>query len=304
MKKRILPFLCLLLLGTLLLQPVCAQAVTPLDPNASASLTLRYEKEGTPFADLSIGIYRVAEAFSDGTFQLITPYVAYPVIIHGITDQAQWKHAAVTLSAYIVADGIAPDKEMATDADGMVCFEDLQTGLYLVREVLAENDNGVYLFDQFFIYLPTPQEDGSYQYHMEAKPKCVDFVPKNQYTVTKLWQDDGHQQGRPSEVTIDIYCDGELQETKALNAANNWSYTWQVTGKEQGVWTVAERTVSQPYTVTIQQNGNNFSVINTRKSQPATPETGDSFNPLPLVLAMCISGLGMLILGIYIRRKA
>lgn len=303
MKQKILPLLCVCLMTALLLAP-CVHAITPLEPDAGCSLTLTYQKEGVAFPDLHISLYRVAQAFPDGTFGLIAPYSGYPVNIHGITDQAQWKHAAATLSAYLAADGVTPDREVYTDAEGIACLEGLQTGLYLVREVLAENEKGQYFFDQFLIYLPTMQADGTYCYDMEARPKCVDFIPKSQYTVTKLWRDNGNTQARPSQVRIDICKDGVLQQTQVLSAANNWSYTWQVLDKEPGLWTVVERDVPQGYQVTVQQSGNAFSVINTRQAQPSTPETGDTFHPLPWVLTMCISGILILALGIYLRRKA
>ena len=303
MKKRILPLILLAVICFWALCPLCVHAVMPLDPNAQASLTLHYQKDGVAFADLTIGIYRVAEAFPDGSFGLIEPFASYPISIHGITMQEQWHLVAQTLCSYIVADQVAPDREAKTDANGTVCFSDLETGLYFVREVAAENTSGTYVFNQFMVYVPTPQPDGSYDYAVEAKPKCTNFIPKTQYTVTKLWQDNGNQSTRPAEVTVDIYKDGVLQETQILGASNNWSYTWYVSGDDYGKWTVTERSVPDSYKVTIQENGNAFSIINTRQSQSQTPQTGDTFTPLPWIVTMCFSGVMLLILGIYSRRR-
>lgn len=303
MKKRILPLILLMVMCLAALRPLCVQAVTPLDPDAQASLTLHYQKDGVAFADLPIGIYRVAQAFPDGAFGLIEPFASYPIDIHGITMQEQWHYIAQTLCAYIVADQVAPDYEAKTDADGTVCFSDLKTGLYFVREVIAENTSGTYVFNQFLVYVPTPQPDGSYNYAAEAKPKCTNFVPKTQYTVTKLWQDDGNQSTRPAAVTVDIYKDGALQETQILDAGNNWSYTWSVSEADYGKWTVTERSVPDDYKVTVRENGNAFSIINTRRGQSQIPQTGDTFTPLPWIIAMCFSGVMLLILGIYGRRR-
>lgn len=302
MRKPILPFLCLIVCLAIL-RPFCVYGAAPLDPGADASLTLRYEKDGKAFPDLQVRLYRVAEAFPDGTFELVAPFSSYRVNIHGITMQEQWKSAAVTLSAYITANSLTPDREGQTDAQGIAHFTDLPTGLYLVREVVAEDSQGTYLFNQFLIYLPTPQSDGTYQYDMEAKPKCTSFIPKTQYTVTKLWQDGGYQADRPKEVTVEIYQDGVLYQTQILSPDNNWTYSWYVSGEDPGQWTVAERSVPDSYTVTIQQTGGTFSIINTRQAQPETPQTGDSFAPLPWILAMCISGILLLMLGLYNRRR-
>lgn len=302
MRKRILPLLLAAILFAVLLSPFPAHAATLLDPNAEAELTLHYQKDGTAFSDLQIGIYRVAQVVPEGSFELIEPFASYPVNIHGITAQEQWNHVAQTLCSYIVADGVKPDREERTKEDGTVCFSDLKTGLYFVREAVAQNSKGTYVFNQFMIYLPTPQTDGSYQYDVEAKPKCTDFVPNTQYTVTKLWQDSGKKNLRPKAVTVDIYQDGALKETQILSAANNWSYTWQVSGEDHSKWTVTERDVPEDYKVTVQQNGNTFSIINTRPTKPDTPQTGDTFAPLPLILTMCLAGLLLLILGLYGRR--
>lgn len=302
MKKRILPLILLMVMCFAALRPLYAQAVTPLDPDAKASLTLHYQKDGVAFADLPIGIYRVAEAFPDGSFDLIEPFSSYPIDIHGITTQEQWQYVAQTLCSYIVADQITSDYEMTTDENGTVCFSDLDTGLYFVREVVAENTSGTYVFNQFMVYVPTPQPDGSYNYEVEAKPKCTNLVHKNQYSVTKLWQDGGNLNVRPKEVTIDIYKDGVLHDTQVLNSDNNWTYTWYVSGDDLGKWTVAEKDVPDGYKVKIQQNGSNFSVINTYQTTPETPQTGDTFTPLLWIMLMCFSGIMLVILGCYSRR--
>ena len=303
MKKRILPLILLLLVCVAALCPLSVQALTPLDPDAEASLTLHYQKEGTGFAGLQIGIDRVAAAFPDGSFQLTEPFALYPINIHGITKQEQWNHVAQTFSSYMVADQVTPNCEMTTDEHGTVCFSDLDTGLYFVREATAETADGTYIFHPFLVYVPTPQTDGSYLYAVEARPKCSKFVPKNQYSVTKLWQDGGSQDLRPKEVAVDIYQDGVLYETQILNAENNWTYTWYVADEELHQWTVAERAVADSYKVTIRQNGSHFSIINTHQTPPDTPQTGDSAAPMRWILLMCFSGIVLVILGIYNRRR-
>ena len=302
MRNRILTLILAIMLCFAMLCPLCVQAATPLDTDAQASLTLHYRKDGVAFADLCIEIYRVAQATADGSFHLIAPFATYPINIHGITTQEQWQSVAETLCAYIVADQVAPDCEKQTDEEGSVYFSDLETGLYFVREVVAENASGTYVFNQFMVYVPTPQQDGSYLYAVDAKPKCTGFVPKDHYSVTKLWQDGDNQALRPKAVTVEIYRDGVLYETQILSADNNWTYTWSVSG-DQGKWTVVEKSVPDDYKVTIRQKGNNFSIINTHQTTQDGPQTGDTFTPLPWILAMCFSGFMLMLLGIYGRRS-
>ncbi len=304
MKKRILPRLFLVFVCISVLIPLGVSAVTPLDPDATASLTLHYQKEGTAFADLQIGIYRVAEAFPDGKFALIEPFASCPINIHGITTQAQWNTVAQTLYGYIAAQQVQPDREATTDEKGTACFTELETGLYFVRQVVAENSEGTYVFNQFMVYVPTPQPDGTYNYTVEAKPKCTGFTPVTRYTVTKLWQDEGMQAQRPEQVTVEIYKDTELQQTQVLHAGNNWSYTWTVPGEDRGQWTVVEQIVPEHYQVTVQCSGENFALINTRKTESEMPpQTGDTTSPMLWILVMCMSGAALLLLGIYRRRQ-
>lgn len=302
MKKRILPIIASVFLCLTMLLPLCAHAVTPLDPEAESSLTLHYQKDGLAFPDQLIGIYRVAEAFPDGSFELIEPFASYPIHIHDITMQEQWHQVAQVLYSRIVADQVQPDREALTDENGTVCFPQLETGLYFVREVVAENLEGTYIFNQFLVYVPTPQADGSYNYAVEARPKCLNFVPKTHYTVTKLWQDAGFQSSRPESIDVEIYKDGVLQETQTLSAANNWTYSWSVSAEDNGQWTVAESSVPQGYRMILQQNGAAFTIVNIHPSIPDIPQTGDSFLPLPWILVMCVSGILLLILGLYGRR--
>jgi len=304
MKKRILPLLAVVVVCFTMLCPFYAAAITPLEPSAPASLTLHYQKGSAAFADLEIGIYRVAQAHADGSFQLVEPFASYPINIHGITTQEQWNTVAQTLCSYIVANQAEPDREEITDTNGTVYFSDLETGLYFVREAVADHFDGTYVFNQFLAYLPTPQQDGTYNYNVEARPKCTEFVPKTQYTVTKLWQGDKKQDTRPKEVTVNIYKDGVLFETQRLNTQNNWSYTWYVADEDTSKWTVAEQDVPEAYKVKIRQKGNVFSIINTCKNGPETPpQTGDIFTPLPWVFAMCLSGIMLLALSTYSRRR-
>ena len=303
MKHRILSLISLIVICLMMRCTLSVHAVTPLDTHADASLTLCYQKDGKSFPDLDVSIYRVAEAFPDGTFELIEPYASFPINIHGITVQEQWQYVAQTLNSYITAEQVEPNRVGRTEANGMVHFSDLDIGLYFVREVVAENSDGTYVFNQFMVYLPTPLQDGTYNYSVEAYPKCTSFIPKTQYTVVVLWQDAGYENNRPKEVTVDIYKDGVLQDTRLLSASHNWSHTWQVSAVDYGRWSVAERSVPDIYKVTVQQNGGVFYIINTCQSQPEIPPTGDSFSPMLWILAMCFSGIMLLILGLYSRRR-
>lgn len=272
-------------------------AAQELEPDRSCSLTLDYSHDGVAFAGLEIAIFRVAEAFPDGTFELIAPYDAFPVNIHGITSQAEWQTVATTLVSYITAEHLSPTATAVTDAQGIASWDALATGLYLVRGVVATNDTGTYLFNDFMIYLPTPAQDGSFLYDLQAKPKCIDFTPATEYKVVKLWKDLGWEDQRPVSIIVDIYKNGQLHATVELNESNQWSYRWS--DHDGAQWHVVERDVPAGYQVSIAGHETVFTITNTNPTPPPPPpSTGDLFQVLPLATGLCLAGFFLVLLGL------
>lgn len=300
MKKRIYFCLCALAILGCLLRPVGVMAA-PLEVERPCSLKLHYTQQGIGFQNLEVRIYRVAEAFVDGTFELISPFSGYPANIHGISSQTEWRIVAATLNAYIAAYQVQPTFTQKTDDGGTAAFTGLETGLYLVSGAVAEHESGTYLFDSFMVYLPAPQEDGSFRYDVEAKPKCSDYTPATEYQVVKLWKDSGYANNRPASVTVDILKDGVLQKTQVLSAENNWTYTWKVPDGK-GVWTVVEKDVPDAYTVTIHSHETTFMITNTHTVPGSAPQTGDTSVPWLYMVTMCLSGFVLLFLGMRGRR--
>lgn len=281
-----------------LLVPLSVQAEA-IDPQRLCTLTLEYSHEGAAFADLTIAIYRVAEAHPDGTYDLIAPYDGYPVNIHGITAQKEWQDVAATLTAYITANGTPPTATGITDENGEVVFRDLPVGLYLIPGMQAVNQQGTYLFHEGMLYLPTPSE-GALTYDLRAKPKCDLFTPADTYRVVKLWKDAGTAL-RPDGVVVDIYKNGTLHETVTLNADNDWSYTWTDTDAAQ--WQVTERDVPEGYQVAVTHHASVFTITNTNPdAPPPPPATGDSFPWLTWVVSVCLTGFALVLVGLWGRR--
>ena len=302
MKRTILIGLCLALLLCACIQPGRVHALTPLEPDHICSLTLHYTQDGLGFEGLSVRIYRVAEAFPDGTFELVAPFSGYPVNIHGITSQKEWQDVASTLKAYVAADQVEPTAVATTDETGTAVWENLQTGLYFVHGVIAEKESGTYQFNDFMVYLPTPLEGEGFDYDVEAVPKCTQFIPNTHFSLVKLWKDAGNEQDRPKSVTVDILKDGQLHETVVLSQENNWSYNWTVPEGTE-VWTVVERDVPAGYTVSISENGYAFVITNTKTNPVDPPVTGDVFPLWLLTSSLCISGFAIVLLSTWRERK-
>lgn len=308
MRKIQFRILTLLLLVCALLQPMAAYAAQLVDVTRQCSLELEYSSDGWGFHGLEIRLYRVAEMYADGTYTLVTPFHKLPVKIHGVASQKEWQAAANTLAAYITAEQLEPTAAGTTDSAGKAAFENLQTGIWLVMGTSAETEEKIYRFENFFVFLPTPQSDGSLLYDMQAKPK-QSVIPKPdkpeevRYQVTKLWKDAGIRSERPRNVTVAILKNGICQETVVLNAENDWTYSW-LAPEGNDLWTVVEKDVPEAYTVVIHTSGRNFTITNARTAPLGVPpKTGDTFAMGPWLLLMSLSGLILMALGILQNRR-
>lgn len=304
--KRIVSWLCTVVLCLCLGASVSAQS---LDTERECSLALQYAKEGVAFADVEISLYRVAQANPDGTFDKVAPFDAYAVSIYDVVNSEDWSILANTLSGYIEADALFATATDITDAEGKAVFTELPTGLYLVAGAMGENEKGVYTFDPFMVYLPTHHE-GVYQYDVVAKPKADHFEPApkgTEYRVLKLWEDIGYTSHRTA-IQVELRKDDEVVETVTLSDANNWTYAWTDPG--QGVWTVVERDVPEGYTVHMNEKGTTFILTNMwnpdtppEPEEPTDPpETGDTSPIWLYVLVLCLSGFGLIIVGLALLR--
>ena len=71
--------------------------------------------------------------------------------------------------------------------------------------------------------------------------------------VLKIWNDEGREDERPEQVSIQLLCNGEVYDTVTLSEANHWQYIWNhLDGNSP--WTVVEWDVPG-YTVSVVQEG-------------------------------------------------
>ena len=96
---------------------------------------------------------------------------------------------------------------------------------------------------------------------------------------------------------------GASQETVELSTKNSWTYSWEAPVSND-TWTVLERNVAENYTVTITSDGQTFTITNSRQAPAGSPpKTGDSFPFHLLSMVACLSGMLLMILGIWYQRK-
>ncbi len=312
MRKYISYIICMIVVCMIITMQITVLADT-VDPEKKCDLSVCYSNDDESFSGEIVNIYRVASTSEDTDMELTEEFVSYPVRVNGVTSQAEWKDVASVLSAYISRDKIEPYRSVVTDEYGIAVFSGLETGLYLIGEVTAANDDGSFVFDSFMLHLPV-LSDGEYNYDTKINPKGVRFVPSNEqieYKVLKLWRDSDGVEGRPVSVTVEILKNGNVEDTVTLSGENNWTYSW--TAADDGsVWAVVETDVPQEYYVNVTVRETSFVIANTLSQDPTggdpvppgtdAPQTGENFPLLWLVVGMCISGMIMLVIGAWSMR--
>ena len=290
----------LVLAFIILCVPLRLQAA-PVEPEHLSSLKLEYGYE-----DLDVKVYRVAEVFPDGTYELTGAFSDYPVNIYGITAQGEWNEVRETLSSYIAADEIEPTCSGKTDEKGKVLFAELLPGMYLIGDIEIDLGNEIGYFENFLVTVPTQNEDGTHNYDVVAKPKCLisEPVPEPvEHKVVKQWKDYGKENERPELIEVEIYKDGNLDATVQLSESNNWTYRWNAV-KDGSRWSAVEKNVPDGYRVTTVTEGNTILVTNTCEGEESYPKTGDQISMWPYVLGLCFSGMVLIIIGVWRKRKA
>lgn len=312
-----------LLAAVLCLLTSVAQAAGSIDLTRKPTLTLTYRDGKTALSGAKFSIYRVADADETGELTVRSEFDEFDLDIRGKNDR-RWREMAQTLESYVLRRELTPADSGKTDKTGMLTFptqgKTLAAGLYLVigeRHTQGGND---YDAEPFFVLLPTQDlENNEWVYDVSANVKFGKTpVPDDGDTVTrkvlKVWDDDGAEDSRPREITVELLRNGKVYDTVKLSEKNNWRYTWLDLDADAR-WSVTEKTVSG-YTVSITREGITFVVTNTKKPdrtdtpdtpvKPSNPSKPSSLTKPTLpqtgavwwhVEALALSGLVFLILG-------
>lgn len=312
--KRVIPVLLamLLLSGT-------AFAAGSIDLNHDVNVTVSYHDGDTPLVGAKFDIYLVASTDESGNLTAADAFRRYNVDLRG-KDAEAWEALAATLEGYVLRDNIAPTDGGKTDAEGYLYLPSsgakLTPGLYLMLGQRHMQGGRRYDAMPFMLMLPAQDaESGEYVYGVIVNPKHESSeTPDTPSAVTrkvlKVWDDAGKENVRPAEVSVQLLRDGRVYDTVALNAGNNWRYTWSDLDDSYS-WTVVEQEC-EDYTVRIERNGITFVITNTyvketpdnptptEPTKPGLPQTGQPWWPVPLLLTC---GLLFLVVGLICRKR-
>lgn len=270
-----------LLAAVLCLLTSVAQAAGSIDLTRKPTLTLTYRDGKTALSGAKFSIYRVADADETGELTVRSEFDEVDLDIRGKNDR-RWREMAQTLESYVLRRELTPADSGKTDKTGMLTFptqgKTLAAGLYLVIGERHTQDGNDYDAEPFFVLLPTQDlENNEWVYDVSANVKFGKTpVPDDGDTVTrkvlKVWDDDGAEDSRPQEITVELLRNGKVYDTVKLSEKNNWRYTWLDLDADAR-WSVTEKTVSG-YTVSITREGITFVVTNTKKpDRTDTPDT-------------------------------
>ena len=278
-------------------------------------ITITYKAGDVVFPEIEVNAYYLAEMSGYGVFVPASPFDNYPINLNNVSTQQEWDDLATTIGGYIVADNLMSDCMIITNEDGVVVMDYMEPGLYFITGVTAQSGITTYNFKPCFVWIPR-YENNQWIYEASIQPKWSSYTPQTEYSVVKLWKDSDKTDKRPQQVEVEIYNNGDLKYTEILNSDNSWTFAWQA-DDDGSMWTVVEKNVPKGYTVSVTEQNGVFSIVNKYKSgggkdptptpTPPTnikvPNTGDNSNFTLYATLMCISGLLLLILGVYRNRR-
>ncbi|MGM9590616.1 MAG: Cna B-type domain-containing protein [Faecousia sp.] len=292
-----------------MLLPIQALAVGSIDLSHAHSLTVTAVYGQASLSGMMFDAYLISNVDECGELTPIERFAEYreDLDIRGKNDEA-WRQMAQTLAREISLDtNLKPSRSAVTDADGVASFADIPMGLYLIMGNGVEKDGYVYSTSPFFVMLPEQDlSSNTWNYHVVANAKPGREPVKADFEVIKIWKDDCHKDQRPTSITINLICDGQVYDTITLPHEGAWSYTWEDLDTNHQ-WTVTEKKETGYQQPVIQQEGNTFIVTNTcnkpakptEPGKPTLPQTGQLWWPVPVLIA---AGLFFIVIGLLRRR--
>ncbi len=144
-----------------------------------------------------------------------------------------------------------------TDKKGIVVFNNLELGLYLVKQ--TNKLDGYSSFSPFLVMLPQ-DINNSWVYEVMATPK-TDIIKLIDLTVKKVWNNSKNTK-IPDSINIQLLKGRKVIDEITLNNDNNWTYVWNDIEKSDE-YSVKEVNIPLGYTVSYRNDGYIYIVTNT-----------------------------------------
>jgi len=248
---------------------VCVFADEQIDFEREASIQVDM---GMP--DASARIYYVTGI--DGmqqTYGLRKTYAAaeYPVLLEQLGSSGN-SAAAQALEYYYMRDGVEAVDEKKSDSSGIVSFDNLPAGVYLISCSYILQDEDITVFSPILVSLPA-MYDGEWNYDIDTNAKKELRTGVSYCKAYKVWNTNDPSD-IPEEITVQLLRDGQVYDEKILNEDNSWRCSWYDLEKNH-LWSVIEKDVPDGYTVGVEADGSVFILENTAEDyeENELPET-------------------------------
>lgn len=252
----------------------------------SIEITLKLETEEIAIPGVELSVYKLADATEENynlKFTYTEEYNDCQVSLDDLTDNT------LTNDLLKCTENKSAKYSNITDNNGKVKYEDLDLGLYLIKQ--TNKVKGYSNIEPFLITIPNI-ENNSWIYDIKSLPK-TEIYREIDLTVKKVWN--SNNKNHPSQVTINLLKNNKVIDTVILNKNNNWTYTWENIEKSDK-YSIKEINVPKGYTDSYKKEGNTYIVTNT----DTLANTGQIYYPIIICVTL---GMIFILLGFIESRK-
>ena len=168
-----------------------------------------------------------------------------------------------------------------TGEDGLVTFDKLALGKYVIKETKAP-DNHQMIDEDIEISLEKPEQ---------IIEKTIENPELTEVRGEKIWVDnDNKDNKRPKQIVVHLLKDGKEIDSKVVTEADGWKWNFdnlkKYENKKMIQYSVTEDKVEN-YTTKV----NGYNIVNTYNppENPSTPRTGDGSNLALMGMALILS---------------
>lgn len=258
----------------------------------SIEITLNEKTDNEKIEGAEILLYKVADAKSEN-HNLMFEYIDELKSCNASLNDLETKSKSEDIEKCI-NENINSLKQI-TDVNGTVKYNDLDLGLYLVKQ--NNIVKGYSKIDSFLVMIPKIT-DNKWIYDIKSTPK-TDIIRVIDINVKKVWNTSTSNTNDsiklPRSIEVELLLNDKVIDTVKLSKYNNWSYTWEDLAKSEE-YTIKEINVPKGYTPSYQKDNNTFIVTNTS----TLVQTGQM---LWIVMLLIITGITFIIISIIYDRK-
>lgn len=258
----------------------------------SIEITLNEKTDNEKIEGAEILLYKVADAKSEN-HNLMFEYIDELKSCNASLNDLETKSKSEEIEKCI-NENIKSLKQI-TDINGTVKYNDLDLGLYLVKQ--NNIVEGFSKIDSFLVMIPKIANN-KWIYDIKSTPK-TDIIRVIDINVKKVWNTSTSNTNDsiklPRSIEVELLLNDKVIDTVKLSKDNNWSYTWEDLAKSEE-YTIKEINVPKGYTPSYQKDNNTFIVTNTS----TLVQTGQM---LWIVMLLIITGITFIIISIIYDRK-